>query len=148
MTPKTLVDPETGDEYKIIFPCDESSWLIRKVKKPKIIDLSPLVGSDVICSFADSLDDLSKEMFLGRLSKTTFRYVDHKTAPWNHCRPLLNHPQVYMGGDWPIPTGYHVEWYDDENDQWVSVDHCQMKGSVYRVTGILPGYIEPWQEGE
>jgi len=120
--------------------------------KPKIIDLSMLVGSDVLCQFSDNDNDWERLYArLKQIDKDSYPFIDDGFGgDWRLCRVAYNHWQAYMTDEQPIPDGYMVElMYDGgidtealESSGWA---WAEMDIKAYRVTGVADGYIHPWE---
>ena len=98
------------------------SWEVdhwRTVPQPKIIDLSCLVGSDVLCEFWDGdgnralgkLESIDKSAMPGKaMYAIEDRLSSHQTL-YACCRPSIGMQAItcYMMEDMPIPTGVDFE---------------------------------------
>lgn len=117
--------PRTGDEI--------SAWRWEPQSKP--IDLSPLVGSDVLCEASRGVG-FTGLGFLNRIaSDGMFMFRDG--SEWPRCRPVMN-KWMALDKDMFIPegldsTGVYV-------DGWVS----EIK--LVKFTGLKEGYHWPWDD--
>lgn len=123
-----------------------------KAGQKKIIDLSKLVGSDVLCQFKDNIDDDWEEIYAPvKGGNTDDRYRDGEGSHWDKCRVAYNIWQPHMTDEQPIPDGYMVElMYNGgiktealESSGWA---WAEMDIKAYRVVGVADGYKHEWEE--
>lgn len=112
--------PRTGDEI--------SAWRWEPQSKP--VDLSPLVGSDVLCEFSDGGDGTR----LGYLACIEGEYFDRKDgASYYRCNPVMN-KWMAVSEDTKIPDGLEYRY------EVTGADHIL----IVKFTGLKKGYHRPW----
>jgi len=126
----------------------------------KVIDLSVLIDSEVLCVFFDPSTPSSAT---GKLKKIrgSAAYVsnnrDSSGMPVSSraCKPLMNHIHAWQGGECPLPEGFMVKvWYRDDSVRGDMCSHFNWKWSykaagsdiiAFEVLGVDDGYVMPWE---
>jgi len=122
------------------------SW--KPQAKAKVIDMSYLVGSDVLCEFGDN----EEVFFIDLLSKIDDSGYIRRNGQvgWKHCRPVFNLWQVHTGDTQPVPDGLMVEVVlrnkgrikarESEVIKWATVG---IGDDIihYRVVGMAEGWV-------
>jgi hypothetical protein len=134
-------------------------WLDELYKPAqKVIDLSVLIESEVLCVFFDPSTPSSAT---GKLKKIrgSAAYVsnnrDSSGMPVSSraCEPLMNHPHAWQGGECPLPEGFIVRvWMRGVNtsSQHMATDltWTHTCGSCdiihFEVIRVADGYVIPW----
>jgi hypothetical protein len=136
-----------------------SDWRIKPTKK--VIDLSVLIESEVLCVFFDQSTPSSAT---GKLKKIrgSAAYVsnnrDSSGMPVSSraCKPLMNHKHAWQGGECPLPEGFRVKvWYRDGSivtaaytDKFKLRWSCEAVNSDiihFEILGLADGYVMPWE---
>lgn len=133
---------------------DPELW--RTVPKPKVIDLSCLVGSDVLCEFWTHPE--KKDLFRGYLMDITTSvglYGADNAQQYMYCQPATM-VQAWQGGECPLPEGVEVMIFsrnmgeritaaNSESIDWKFTDgaYCERDIMQYQVTGTQEGYVLP-----
>ena len=109
----------------------DNLWRWQPQSKP--IDLSPLVGSDVLCE-ASSGDGFTGLGFQNRIaSDGMFMFRDG--SEWPRCRPVMN-KWMAVSEDTKIPDGLEYQY------EVTGADHIQ----IVKFTGLKEGYHWPWDD--
>jgi hypothetical protein len=125
----TLSGPGMGSE--------PNHWRIKP--EPRVIDMSALIGTGLLCEF---WDDSSRQECLGRLthkSKTEFYpYCLDAGAHYQHCQPLMS-PYIHFwkGGDTcPVLEGFDVRLHTRGKDLGGREPHFQHYQNHTDIIGI------------
>jgi hypothetical protein len=132
-------------------------WRIKPTKK--VIDLSVLIESEVLCVFFDQSTPSSAT---GKLKKIrgSAAYVsnnrDSSGMPVSSraCKPLMNHKHAWQGGDCPLPEGFMVDVIFRDGSKGFNMTTCTLRWSCeavnsdviqFEVLGLADGYVMPWE---
>jgi hypothetical protein len=88
---------------------DPKVWRIKPLLK--VIDLSPLVGTDILCSFGREphMLDATVSRLSGVGSVGFSPETNNYDLNFTHCIPLMNHIHFWKGGKaCPLPEGFEV----------------------------------------
>lgn len=152
-----------GDASTPVWDWYNKTYRIKEQKK--VVDLSVLIGSQIDCEFRLSGNDgywavakLSKihvsETPHGYSSMTTY-HTDYRGLA-SQCRPRMNHPHAWQGGECPLPEGVLVKvWYrrmgfahissSDYIDDWRHDGDYDTNIIAFEVIGLADGYCWPWE---
>ena len=108
-----------------------NSWRWEPQSKP--IDLSPLVGSDVLCEFGHGVKRFG---FLKEVSAHG-EFIDEAYNLWAQCRPVMN-KWMAVDKDMFIPEGL------DSTVVYVGGWVSEIK--LVKFTGRKEGYLWPWED--
>lgn len=96
---------ELGGWHKLKMPT--WSWYrysYRKEVKQKKINLSPFINSGIDMEFSNSNETVWViDKVVGAIPTT---FVSDKGEFWAYCRPRMNHPHAWNGGERHIPGGF------------------------------------------
>jgi len=122
--------------------------------EPKIIDLSMLVGSDVLCQFSDKQSEFGE--WYSKLESIDDCYNSIDRLTWAYCRVAYDIWQPHMTDEQPIPDGYMVETRDaigirpavkSSKVYWGKINRSEASRIFYyyRVVGKADGYKHEWE---
>mgnify|MGYP003660639748 CR=1 FL=1 len=126
----------------------------------KVIDLSVLIGSEVLCVFFDPSTPSSTTGKLKEVRGSAYvsNNINSSGRPEyaRACKPLLNHKHAWQGNKCPLPEGFMVKVWFRDNDVapevgeaseycWAS---CNAERDIiaFEVLGVVDGYAMPWEQ--
>jgi hypothetical protein len=134
-------------------------WRIKPTNK--VIDLSVLIDSEVLCVFFDPSTPSSAT---GKLKDIRgYEYVSNNIDSSGRpvisraCKPLMNHKHAWQGCECPLPEGFKVNWWFPNKEGGLEfVDNDDSCGKspfiipwdivvMFEVVGIVDGYVMPWE---
>ena len=142
----------------------EDVWRIKPTKK--VIDLSVLIESGVLCVFFDPSTPSSATGKLKEIRGSAY-VSDNRVSSGKHvssraCKPLMNHIHAWQGGECPVPEGFVVKvWYRHgissicshvkehnkaTNLRWTSDSFETADIIAFEVLGLADGYVMPWEQ--
>tara|TARA_B110000091_G_C13726464_1_gene437071 strand:+ start:108 stop:680 length:573 start_codon:yes stop_codon:yes gene_type:complete len=141
--------------------CRKDNWRIKSTKK--VIDLSVLIESEVLCVFFDQSTPSSATGKLKNI-RGSAAYVsnnrDSSGMPVSSraCKPLMNHKHAWQGGECPLPEGFKVQVCMRSNSVIGDMcSHFNWKWSYkaagsdiiqFEVLGLADGYVMPWEQDD
>jgi hypothetical protein len=89
---------------------DLDDWRIKP--ELKVIDLSPLIGSGILCEFWTNQDSRKRVDFLESIDVVVGRKFFRRegAGEYLNCTPMMNHPNYWRGESdkCPVPEGFEV----------------------------------------
>ena len=137
-----------------------SYWYAQRNKPAKkVIDLSVLIESEVLCVFFDPSTPSSAT---GKLKKIrgSDAYVsnnrDSSGMPVSSraCKPLMNHIHAWNGGNCPLPEGFRVDVIFRDGSKGFNMTTCTLRWTSdgdtldiiqFEVLGLADDYVMPWE---
>ena len=152
-THKYLRHTELGDTARVFDTLNRIGKELAKSQR-KVIDMSPMIGSGLLCSFSDPL--IVSNNCISQLTGFYGLYVNGDGKAWKICTPLLNHWYASPEG-WdkcPIPEGFEIEYLKDDNGYASRTSGSYQLWNTYSWIGVimfriirkLDDYIYPWEQ--
>ena len=124
----------------------------------KVIDMSPMIESGLLCEFSDRLlpilsnDRLKTASLLTEIIAAS-GFSNKNGDVWARCTPLYNHWYASPTG-WdkcPIPEGFEIEYLDVDSGidisksykPWYNYDWNDVR--IFRITRKLDDYKYQWE---
>jgi len=133
--------------------------VIASAAEKKVVDLSVLIESGIDCDFWDlCYEDL---MEIGKLAEITSSYAAPyvkagHASTFEACRPRMNHPHAWQGGDCPLPVGFEVRitqrcGFQRTSSMGVTGYRWVHEGKghdiiAFEVLGLADGWVMPWEK--
>ena len=139
--------------------CRKDNWRISPTKK--VIDLSVLIGSEVLCVFFDPSTPSSTTGKLKEVRGSAYvsNNINSSGRPEyaRACKPLLNHKHAWQGNKCPLPEGFMVKvWYRgggesvrpiaSGNGLYWAWNYKPSDIIAFEVLGLADGYVMPWEQ--
>ena len=146
--------PENGPHLG----CSKDVWRIKPTHK--VIDLSVLIESGVLCVFfypstpsraTGKLKEIRGSAYVSDNRDSSGRPIISRA-----CSPLRNHKHAWQGGECPLPEGFRVKvWVRGDRNakllgyvaNWNHSTTNQYDDIIaFEVLGLADGYVMPWEQ--
>ena len=138
--------------------CPEWDWVnfnYRLKPEKKIIDLSKMVGSDILCEFSNSGNQWSINKLTEIDEDQGYYYYDSYDYFYK-CRIMQDHFHSWQGGECPLPEGLIVEirYIDHLDGEYTEIEEKIVKNYqmidwsmviAFKVLGAADGYCYEWE---